>query len=138
MAGAGGMPTGQWSGSEATNALRESLERFDARAGRQTAWLVGLTWTIAALTLVLAIGVAMQMYMAVTSVHAGSTWVLWLAQNAPPARASVPPDAWTPLGGHETKKACVQALNRLKSQAKGDSHVMCLPDTVDPRPAKGK
>jgi hypothetical protein len=137
MAGAGGIPVGQWSGSDATNALRESVEQFNATAGRQTAWLLGLTWTIAALTLVMTIGVGLQIYTAVSAVRGSPTWVLWLAQSAA-ARASVPPSAWTPLGGHETKKACTQVMNRLKGTAKGDSHMMCLSDTVDPRGPKGK
>jgi hypothetical protein len=124
-------------GSDATNALREAVEQFGAMAGRQTAWLLALTWTVAILGLVMAIGVGVQIYITATSVQPSAAWVLWQAQGAG-ARASVTPSAWTPLGGHETRKACAQVMNRLGGSAKGESHMMCLPDTVDPRAAKVK
>src|SRR5258705_9762933 len=76
----GGIPLGQWSGSDATNALRESIERFNAKTVRQTTWLLRLTWTIAALTLVMAIGVGVRIYTAM-SVRAESAWVLWLEHS---------------------------------------------------------
>jgi hypothetical protein len=38
-------------GSDATNALRQSIEQFNAKTARQTTWLLRLTWTLAALTL---------------------------------------------------------------------------------------
>src|SRR6266478_9228180 len=82
MADAGGIPLGQSSGSDATNALRESIEQFNAKTARQTAWLLRLTWTLAALTLVMAIGVGVQVYIA-TSARAESAWVLWLEHSQP-------------------------------------------------------
>ena len=66
MADAGGIPLGQLSGSDATNALRESIERFNAKTARQTTWLLRLTWAIAALTLVMAIGVGVQIFTAMS------------------------------------------------------------------------
>jgi hypothetical protein len=35
----GGIPLGQWSGSGATNALREIIERFNARTSLNNLWL---------------------------------------------------------------------------------------------------
>jgi len=72
-----------------------------------------------------------------TSAYAECAWVLWVAQNPPPG-PNIPPSAWRPLEGHENKKTREQAMNRLGGPAKGDSYMMCLPDTIDPRGPKGK
>ena len=90
-------------GSDATNALRESIERFNAKTARQTTWLLRLTWTLAALTLVMAIGVGVQIYVA-TSARAESAWVLWLEHSQPgrggrsskPCRTELPVDGAGP------------------------------------------
>jgi hypothetical protein len=49
------IPLGQWSGSDATDRLRETMIELDKTAKRQTRWLIGLTWALVALTAVIAI-----------------------------------------------------------------------------------
>jgi hypothetical protein len=61
-----GIPLGQWSGADATNALRETIERFNEKAAqqaeamlkqseamvRQTEAMLNLTWVVAGLAVV--------------------------------------------------------------------------------------
>jgi hypothetical protein len=137
MADAGGSPLGQWSGSDATNALREAIERFNAKTAWQTTWLLRLTWAIAALTLVMAIGVGVQIYTAM-SVRAESAWVLWLEHShletgwkiveAVPDRATCRKRRASAERGPRPKEFHPETTFRY----------MCLPDTLDPRGPKGK
>jgi hypothetical protein len=46
----GGIPIGQWSGSNATIGLHETIKRFTAKSDEQTAKLINLTRAIVALT----------------------------------------------------------------------------------------
>jgi hypothetical protein len=57
-----GNPIGKWSGSDATRELHETIKTFNAETSRQTRTLIRLTWIIAALTFVMAIEVAWQLW----------------------------------------------------------------------------
>jgi len=59
-----GIPLGEWSGSDAVNALHETIKEFDRTSSRQTTAILRLTWTIAFLTLVMTIGLGVQIYLA--------------------------------------------------------------------------
>jgi hypothetical protein len=61
----GGIPLGQWSGSDATNALHETIQRYQETSSKQTAQMLRLTWAIAVLTFVMLIGLAVQIYLAI-------------------------------------------------------------------------
>ncbi len=60
----GGIPLGVWSGSDATDRLRESIEQASAESARQTRMMLRLTWAIAALTAVMLVGVCVQVWLA--------------------------------------------------------------------------
>jgi hypothetical protein len=60
----GGIPIGQWSGADATNALHKSIREFNESTAKQTRQLVFLTWVIALLTLVMTVGVGVQIWIA--------------------------------------------------------------------------
>ena len=149
MAG-GGIPLGEWSGSDATNALRESIERFNNRTARQTSWLLGLTWVIAALTLVMAIGVAVQIQLA-RSAPAERAWVLW--QEHRTVGTSWQERTWLFEQAYRTPEECgtrrgmAEAIARNDNETKAAGRVrddgsrrfyQCIPDTLDPRGPKGK
>jgi hypothetical protein len=60
----------------------------------------------------------------------GRAWVLWnrvLDANGQPLA-----DAWSPAGGFESQADCEADKRRLTTGSP-----VCLPDTVDPRGAKG-
>jgi hypothetical protein len=59
-----GIPLSQWSGSDATKELTETLKTFNEHSGKQTRQLVILTWVIAILTFLMLIGLIAQIYMA--------------------------------------------------------------------------
>ncbi len=50
--------------TEALFRTRDALQDFNKKTGRQTTWLLRLTWAIAILTLVMAAGVGWQIYLA--------------------------------------------------------------------------
>jgi len=56
---------GELSGSDATNALHETIRRFNEQSQKQTQQMVTLTKVIAALTAVLLVGVVVQIFVAV-------------------------------------------------------------------------
>jgi hypothetical protein len=58
-----GVPLGEWSGSDATKTLQATIEKYQAESSRQTGKMIFLTWVIAALTVVMAVGVAVQIYL---------------------------------------------------------------------------
>lgn len=60
-----GIPLGQWSGSDATNQLRETIEVSNRKAEKQTQTMVRLTWAIVVLTIVMIIVGAAQVWTAV-------------------------------------------------------------------------
>jgi type IV secretory pathway protease TraF len=77
--------------------------------------------------------VAFYMLTSVATADAECAWVLWSAS----ASASLPVGAW------DTKSRCEEAKNE-RQRAVGSAverttvTFVCLPDTVDPRGAKGK
>lgn len=56
---------GELSGSDATNALHETLKRFNDQSQAQTTQMLSLTKGIAVLTAVMLAGVLVQIYLAV-------------------------------------------------------------------------
>jgi hypothetical protein len=64
-----GIPIGEFSGSDATKALQASIEKHQAESSRQTKQMIWLTWVIAALTVVMAVGVAVQIYLTIYPPH---------------------------------------------------------------------
>ena len=60
-----GIPLGQWSGSDATNALHQSIAAFNEATSKQTATLVRLTQILTVLTVAMTLGVAVQIYLAI-------------------------------------------------------------------------
>jgi hypothetical protein len=51
----GGVPMGIWSGSDATDRLRNTIIELNKATERQTRTIVRLTWALVVLTLVIAI-----------------------------------------------------------------------------------
>jgi hypothetical protein len=47
---------GQWSGSDATNALHETIRQYQEQSNKQTKQMLKLTWAIAVLTFVMLLG----------------------------------------------------------------------------------
>ena len=104
-----GIPLGQWSGSAAANALRESIERFNARTARQTAWRVGLTWVM-----------------------------LWSAKADAQGLTTEPySPSWGFETCTECLQAASN-VNEKFGKGEGNYGAQCLLDTVDPRVPKGK
>jgi hypothetical protein len=60
----GGIPIGMFSGSDSVDALHKSLKEFNEKTSAQTNQLILLTWVIAILTLVMTIGVGVQIWLA--------------------------------------------------------------------------
>ena len=58
------IPLGEWSGSDAIKALHDTIKDFNTRSARQTKWMLRLTWVIAVLTLVMAFGLGVQIWLA--------------------------------------------------------------------------
>jgi hypothetical protein len=59
-----GIPIGQWSGSDAINELHETIKQFNEASSRQTKHLIILTWAIVVLTIMMLIGLGVQIYLA--------------------------------------------------------------------------
>jgi hypothetical protein len=59
-----GIALGQWSGSDATNALRDTIVRLNTAADIQTREMIRMTRWIMWLTIVMAVGVAVQIALA--------------------------------------------------------------------------
>ena len=59
------IPVGQWSGSDATRELTQNIISLNEAANRQNRSMITLTWAIAIMTLVMLVGVALQL------------WVVW-------------------------------------------------------------
>jgi hypothetical protein len=55
---------GELSGSDATNALHETIKAFVTASGRQTTWMLRLTWAIFGLTAILVGGLSVQIWLA--------------------------------------------------------------------------
>jgi hypothetical protein len=61
----GGIRLGQWSGSDATEALHETMRAFIESSARSSKRMLQLTWAIATLTLVMLVSVIVQLWIAV-------------------------------------------------------------------------
>jgi hypothetical protein len=59
-----GIPLGEWSGSNATRELNETIKKFNEATGGQTRRLLFLTWVIAILTALMLIGLGIQIWLA--------------------------------------------------------------------------
>ena len=59
------IPLGQWSGSDATRELTQNIISLNEAANRQNRSMIRLTWAIAIMTLVMVVGVAVQI------------WIVW-------------------------------------------------------------
>lgn len=57
-----GIPVGQFSGGDAVNALHQSITAFNEATSKQTVTLIRLTWTMTVLTVVMAVGVVVQIF----------------------------------------------------------------------------
>jgi len=62
------IPLSEWSGSEATRQLEETLKKFNEETSKQTRQLLVLTWVMTILTVLMTIGVVIQIYLALQSV----------------------------------------------------------------------
>jgi len=60
----GNIPLGQWSGSDATNALHETIRQYQEQSSKQTKQMLRLTWAIVVLTFVMLLGLGVQIYLA--------------------------------------------------------------------------
>ena len=60
----GGIAIGEWSGSDATRALANSIAEFNRLSSLQTEKIVRLTWALAIMTFVMVIEVAFQIWLA--------------------------------------------------------------------------
>ncbi|HEY4281053.1 MAG TPA: hypothetical protein VGM91_22765 [Conexibacter sp.] len=60
-----GIPLSEWGGSGATDRLRETIEAFNEQANRQTAEMIKLTRWICALTVLMLVGLVVQIVLAV-------------------------------------------------------------------------
>jgi hypothetical protein len=60
----GGIPIGQWSGSDETNALHKTIMEHQEISSRQTAQMITLSWVITTLTFVMLIGLGVQIWLA--------------------------------------------------------------------------
>lgn len=63
------IPLGQWSGSDATKALHDTVKDYQEQSSKQTVTMIRLTYLIAALTFVMLCGLVVQIYLAVAPTH---------------------------------------------------------------------
>lgn len=66
----GGIPISEWSGSGATKQLEETIKKFNEETSKQTRQLLILTWVMTILTVLMTIGVVIQIYLAIRSIGA--------------------------------------------------------------------
>jgi hypothetical protein len=152
-----GIPLGEWSGSDATNALRQSIERFNTRTAKQTVWLLRLTWAIAVLTLAIFLLTGVLVWTAFREARsgrgqtAGGAWVMWnqsgtqphVVVSAHPSSSACEAAMADFVSGLRKNGAFVETMGpRLFAWHRTDDSPfatsLCLPDTVDPRGPKGK
>jgi hypothetical protein len=57
------IPLGKWSGSDAVESLHASIKEFNAQSSKQTDQMLRLTWIMAVLTLVMMLGLVVQIYL---------------------------------------------------------------------------
>jgi hypothetical protein len=63
-----GIPLNEWSGSGAIKELEKTLRKFNEETSKQTRQLLILTWAMTILTVLMTIGVVIQIYLALQSV----------------------------------------------------------------------
>ncbi len=62
-----GIPIGQWLGSDSVDKFHETIKEFFNEAStKQTKHLIILTWAIVLLTILMFIGLVVQIYIAIT------------------------------------------------------------------------
>ncbi|MEO7841807.1 MAG: hypothetical protein ABIU06_20890 [Anaerolineales bacterium] len=61
-----GIPIGKWSGSDSIDELHKTIREFNEASSKQTKQLIILTWVIAVLTILMLIGLVIQIYLAIT------------------------------------------------------------------------
>jgi predicted nucleic acid-binding Zn ribbon protein len=59
-----GIPLGEWSGSDATDQLREAIVEMNAASARQTRTMIWLTGALVVLTVVMTLGIALDLWLA--------------------------------------------------------------------------
>jgi len=92
---------------------------------------------------------ALSLLASAATAYAECAWVLW-------AKSHESLNTWQPSGAHLSLRSCQTALDQLPRNQEGGKwvvspgsafyskedavyqHVVCLPDTVDPRGPKGK
>lgn len=65
-----GIPLSEWSSSGATKQLEETIKKFNEETSKQTRQLLILTWVMTILTILMTIGVVIQIYLAIQSIAA--------------------------------------------------------------------
>jgi hypothetical protein len=60
----GGIPLGQWSGSDAVEALHRAIDDHQKISGRQTTHMIRLTYAMLFLTIVMLFGLGIQIWLA--------------------------------------------------------------------------
>lgn len=61
------VPLSEWSGSGATDRLRETLDEYNRATARQTAQLIRLTRALVVLTVLLLVGLVVQIWVALAA-----------------------------------------------------------------------
>jgi hypothetical protein len=69
MANLTSVPLDEWSGAGATKALHASIQQYQAESSRQTEKMIRLTWIITGLTVILTIGLFVQIWLAFYPPH---------------------------------------------------------------------
>jgi hypothetical protein len=63
------IPLNEWSGAAAMKSLHESIDQYQKESSRQTAKMIRLTWIITGLTVVLTLGLFVQIWLAFYPPH---------------------------------------------------------------------
>ena len=61
----GGIPLGEWSGSDATRELHETIKQFNEASQRQTKTMIRLSWAMVWLSVAMLVIAGVQVYVAV-------------------------------------------------------------------------
>ena len=109
-----------------TSALLQTRFQTDASSRAITRAVSGLRRTLVVCTIALSLVIiAAALPRFVPSAPVGRTWMLWHQVGG----------TWDPLSAWPTREACEAAAPRVRQ---AELAYRCLPDTVDPRGAKGK
>lgn len=84
--------------------------------------------------------VALLLLGSVSTASAQCAWVLWTPVIGQHGYALT--DQWSPIRAYDTRVQCETALNQadaaIRQGNRSQAGLLCLPDTMDPRGAKGK